>query len=348
MLRADEGEALALLARAPALHLATTGDDGRPIARTLNAAVLGGAAYFHGAPAGEKMEGLGRRAVATADEIVASVPSYFLDPERACPATTFYRSAHAAGRLETVEAPEERAAALEALMRKHQPEGGHVPVAHDHPLYRKALAGLLVVRLRFERVEGKFKLGQNRNARDRLRVVEGLWARGAPGDAEAVDAVLGASPDTPAPSFLRGPQGVSLRCALGEPELAPALGLLGGDAGDVGDGGAGGAAVAARGRAHLASSAWVGAFAGGALIGTARAVSDRAWAAWVDDVAVRDGWRGRGVGSALLRLLLGHPAVRGVRAVRSRAPAGAAFFARHGFRPEGGADGALALVRAGA
>ncbi len=328
-LRADDAEALALLARAPALHLSTVGDDGRPLARTMNAAVFDGAAYFHGAPAGEKMQGLGRPALVTAEEIVATVPSYFLDPARACPATTLYRSAHARGALERVDGAEEKARALAALLGKHQPEGGHVPLAHDHPLYRKALAGLLVMRVRFERVDGKFKLAQNRNATDRRKVIEGLWARGARGDAEAVDAVVQAGPPlSPPPPFLAAPAGFGLRCALGEAEIGPALALL---AGAYWTAGLGADELAA---AHRASDAWVGAFADGALVATARAVGDWTRAGWVDDVAVHPGARGRGVGSALMRLLLDHPALRRARAVRLNTRDAEAFYARLGFRAE--------------
>lgn len=341
-LRADDAEALDLLARAPALHLSTTGDDGHPIARTMNAAVFDGAAYFHGAPAGEKMQGLGRPAVVTADEIVASVPSYFFDAERACPATTLYRSAHARGALERVDDGEEKARALSALMQKQQPEGGYLPIEHDSPLYRKALAGLLVMRVRFESVDGKFKLAQNKNAETRRKLLEGLWGRGGRGDAEAVDAVLRAAPLAPLPPFLEAPEGVSLRCALGEPEIGPALSLLEGSYWTTGltrD------EIAAS---HRESDAWVGAFVGSELVGTARALSDWSRVAWVYDVVVRPNARGRGVGAALTRLLLDHPALRRVRKVRLNTREAEAFYERLGFRVEarlgGGGDAAYASM----
>ncbi|MEZ4308591.1 MAG: pyridoxamine 5'-phosphate oxidase family protein [Polyangiaceae bacterium] len=108
--------------------------------RTLNAVVDEGALCFHGAPVGEKMEALGRTAVVCAEEIVASIPSYFLDPERACPATTLYRSAQAHGILTEVTSPERKARVLAALMAKYQPEGKHVPITADHPSTRRPSA----------------------------------------------------------------------------------------------------------------------------------------------------------------------------------------------------------------
>src|SRR5437660_1948594 len=90
--RMDQAAARALLERAAVVRLATTAADGRPILRTVHGVLVDGAIAFHAAPVGEKMAGLGRPAVVAAEEVVAAIPSYFVDPERACPATTYYRS----------------------------------------------------------------------------------------------------------------------------------------------------------------------------------------------------------------------------------------------------------------
>src|SRR5262245_47264502 len=101
--RMDRAGALAVLARAPVVRLATTAADGRPLLRTVHGVVVDGAVAFHGAPAGEKMEGLRRATVLAAEEIIAQIPSYFVDPERACPATTYYLSVQVHGPLEAVD-----------------------------------------------------------------------------------------------------------------------------------------------------------------------------------------------------------------------------------------------------
>ena len=59
---------------------------------------------FHGSPRGEKNAWIGREAVVTAHEIVAEIPSYFVDPRRACPATTFYESAQLRGVVNRLDA----------------------------------------------------------------------------------------------------------------------------------------------------------------------------------------------------------------------------------------------------
>src|ERR1700753_1183540 len=101
--RMADAEARQLLADAAVVHLATTDAAGAPVLRTLHAVVLGDALYFHAAPVGEKAEVIGRAAVVAAEEVVATVPSYFSDPERACPATTLYRSVQAHGVVATVD-----------------------------------------------------------------------------------------------------------------------------------------------------------------------------------------------------------------------------------------------------
>jgi nitroimidazol reductase NimA-like FMN-containing flavoprotein (pyridoxamine 5'-phosphate oxidase superfamily) len=192
--RMDRARAIELLAGANIVHVASSTPDGEPVLRVVHAVIVDDWLLFHGAPAGEKMNVLGRRAVVSVEEVVASIPSYFVDPERACPATTFYRSVQVHGTIERIDDAHLKASMLAALMRKHQPEGGHVPIEAQHPLYRKAIEGVLVMGVRCDQIDGKAKLGQNRTPAEIVRIVELLWARGGAGDAQAVDLVLRANP----------------------------------------------------------------------------------------------------------------------------------------------------------
>src|SRR5687767_12838252 len=101
--RMGRDEAVALLRRAPVVRVASTLEDGTPVLRTVHGVVVDGAVCFHGSPAGEKAEVVGRPAVIAAEEVIAQIPSWFIDPERACPATTYYRSVQVHGVLEAVE-----------------------------------------------------------------------------------------------------------------------------------------------------------------------------------------------------------------------------------------------------
>ncbi|HEX9100734.1 MAG TPA: GNAT family N-acetyltransferase, partial [Polyangia bacterium] len=303
------GEALALLADAAVVHLATTTPDGAPVLRTLHPVVVDGDVCFHAAAVGEKAEALGRAVVLSAEEIVASIPSYFVDAERACPATTLYRSVQVHGTLEAVADGAHKARVLAALMAKYQPEAGHVPIDPAHArfgeLYEKQVAAILILRVRAAGVDGKAKLLQNRSPDERARVLEQLWARGADGDARAIELVRAANPDTPTPAFLRTTLPVTLHCALDARDAADAVALLSPEYWND-----------AHPKERIAgaiagSSVFVGARVDGKLVACARALSDGHKYAWVYDVVVAPEWRGCGLGEAVMRLCLDHPRVRG-------------------------------------
>lgn len=328
--RMESAAARALLARSRVVHLASTRSAGEPLLRTLHAVVCGDGLYFHGAPAGEKIEAIGRPAVVCAEEILAEIPSYFLDPERACPATTYYESVQVHGCIEEVDDGAEKAQALQALMLKYQPEGGHVPITADDPLYRKAVAGVLVLRLSLRQLDGKAKLGQNRSAADLRQVLQRLWQRGLPTDALAIDKVaarLHAAEGLDAlPDFLRGPCQTRLCCALGEDDADAAVALLRRAYWNTWP------SDAELRRAHLGSTAWVGARdAAGRLVATARALSDGGKFALIYDVQVADEFQRQGLGDAVLRLLLQHPRLRGSARIWLRTRDAMDFYRRYGF-----------------
>ncbi|MFT3772836.1 MAG: GNAT family N-acetyltransferase [Minicystis sp.] len=324
--RMPRAEAEALLARASVVRIATTDEGGAPVLRSVHPVVVRGGVAWHGAPAGEKMETVGRPAVVAAEEVVASVPSYFLDPERACPATTLYRSVEVHGTIERVDDPDHKAEVLQALMEKLQPEGGHVPIDARHPLYQKAVAGILVLRVGLERLDGKGKLAQNRTPAERVRLLEKLWERGLPGDPAAIELIRAANPDMPVPAFLAGPEGAVLACSLDSRDADTAAELLDGAYWNTG------MTRADIVRAHLGSTAWVGARdSSGRLVATARAISDQGKRAWIYDVMVAPAWRAKRLGEHVVRLLLGHPAVRRVRRVYLATRDAQSFYARLGF-----------------
>jgi nitroimidazol reductase NimA-like FMN-containing flavoprotein (pyridoxamine 5'-phosphate oxidase superfamily)/GNAT superfamily N-acetyltransferase len=324
-----EAQARRFLAEAEVLHLALTDPEGAPVLRTLNAAVTDEWLLFHGAPAGEKARCVGRPVVVQAEQIVASIPSYFSDPERACPATTFFRSVQVHGTLERITDPPTKAQALQRMMERYQPEGGHVPISFDTPMYQNAVRGVLVLGVRLVNVTGKAKLGQNKQPHEARQLMEKLWERGAPGDARAIALMFEHHPESARPERFRGPDGTWLWPILQPADAAAAVDLLEGQ-------------YWTRGvprevlvRAQLGASAWLGARdARGRLVATARANSDGARHAYVADVAVAPDYRGRGVGAALVRLLLDHPMVRGAGLVRLGTADAQQFYERFGFVSE--------------
>lgn len=322
----EEDEGRALLERAPVVHVATTDADGRPILRVVHAVVEGDLLAFHGAPAGEKMSGLGRRAVASAHETIAEIPSWFLDAERACPATTYYVSAQVDGVLEEVTDPTTKARILQKLMEKFQPEGGHVPIDPSNPqyasLYEKAVRGLLVAAVRMESLACKAKLGQNRKDEDRTRVIAQLWQRGTAADIAAVDFLVRRFPHLAPPAFRAAE--LSFFCALHDSEIDEVLDLLR-DVYWLAE-----IPEAKRRAAILGSSVVFARNADSSIVAFARAVSDGR-TAWIYDVIVRPSARGTGVGKRLFAFLLDHPAVRNARLVRLGTRDAMSFYRRFGF-----------------
>lgn len=299
--------------------------------RPVHPIVHDGAVWFHGAPKGEKADWVGERVTLAAHQVVCSVPSHWRHPERACPATTYYRSAQVEGILVAEQDLDRKAAVLQALMERYQPEGKHRPITADDPLYRAAVRGLAVVRVQGT-LRARAKLGQNLDEDAYHRVLRGLWVRGDAGDDAAIEALQNEATHRQAP-FLCGPHHTRLIARIPDARVPEAVALVR-DAywnepwsDEV-------IAGAMRGSAVL-----VGIERGGELLATARAVSDRSKMVYIGDVAVRSDWRGRGLGTALLRHLLDHPAARTRWASLHTRPDIAAFYAPLGFVPWPGAGG---------
>ena len=320
--------ARALLGRAPYFHVAGLDAEGRPLARPLHGAVVGDHLVFHGGARGEKLELVGQWVVATASEIVARIPSWFLDPARACPATTLYRSVEVSGVLAPLTDASERARALDAFTEALQPERGFQPIDLENPLYRGALDALFIAALPLAGLKSREKLGAERPAIWRSKVAAGLWQRGLPGDVAALEALRAAAPDTPLPPVFAGAPGFSLWGQAPDHLLPAATGLLVDQYWNVG------VSEATLATAHQRATAWVAATDGdGALAATARAITDGSKVAWLFDVAVRADLRGRGLGQALMALLLDHPAIRGCRRVLLGTRDAHTFYAKLGFAP---------------
>lgn len=340
-------EARSLLAELPVVHLASTLPDGSPVLRTVNSVVIDDWVAFHAAPKGEKTGFLGRQAVLQAEEDLGMVPSTFFDPEKACPATTYYRSVQVHGTVEEITDPPQKARVLQALMEKLQPEGGHIPITADHPHYRGPVNGLLVAGVRLERITGKAKLAQNRKPPEVSSLLASLWRRGLPGDTRTLELIRAANPGTPVPAFLTAPAGTTLHAWLAPGAAHEVATLLADEYWNKGA-----FSFEEIRRAHASGNPWVGARdADGRLVASARAIGDGSKLAWIYDVIVAPAWRGRGLGQAVTRLLLDHPQVRGTRRVLLGTRDAQALYARFGFvdrdrlPPRGFATTDMVLIR---
>lgn len=95
-------------------------------------------------------------------------PRWYADPE--APPTWNYAVVHAWGRPVPIEDPARRAALLDELAARH--ETG--PLALAGPARRSLERAILAFELEIERVDAKFKLGQNRSPADRAGMLEAL------------------------------------------------------------------------------------------------------------------------------------------------------------------------------
>ncbi|AIQ49144.1 flavin-nucleotide-binding protein [Paenibacillus sp. FSL R7-0273] len=169
--------------------LGTVDEQGHPRVTPLNFVYSDGSFYFHGSHAGGKMDSIRRHkqvCFTVADEF-ALIPSYFSDPELACPATAYFKSVTAYGQAELVEDLTEKAAVMSLFMQKLQPEGGYIPITADDPKYRPGLRAVAVVRITPGELTAKFKFGQNLKEDKRNGVISGLTERGGVRDAETLE-----------------------------------------------------------------------------------------------------------------------------------------------------------------
>ena len=169
--------------------LGTHGDDGYPHMTPLNFVYHEGAFYMHGSRAGQKMKNLrqNERVTFAVAKEYSLIPSYWLDPVLACPATAFFKSVFVRGEAVVVEDLAEKAAAFGAFMRKLQPEGGYEPFDPEHPQYAKELKAVAMIKIVVEDMTAKFKFGQNWPEERTAHVAEELRERGRPLDAETAE-----------------------------------------------------------------------------------------------------------------------------------------------------------------
>jgi uncharacterized protein len=123
------------------------------------------------------------------DEVLGTVPSYWIHPEDAVKATAYHRTVVFECEAVLSQDPAELAAQQTRLLARYQPEGGFSPVMPEDDLYRMALQHIVAVRLKIKARHVKFKLAQNRPLDVRRKIASALRERGRHMDDRAADAV---------------------------------------------------------------------------------------------------------------------------------------------------------------
>jgi uncharacterized protein len=172
-------------------RLITVGDDALPHVGLYPFVYDGKTLDLHLVRSDEQIKDLKARSrcVLELDEVLAVIPSYWVHPAYAGAATAYHRTVIFECDARIAEEPLAVAAQQRRLLARYQPEGGFRALDPADPLYRGAMAQLAAVRLEIIGWRAKFKLGQNRPAEARRRVIAELRKRGRPGDGRAAEAL---------------------------------------------------------------------------------------------------------------------------------------------------------------
>jgi transcriptional regulator len=104
-------------------------------------------------------------------------------------ATAYHRTVIFECTASISEDAEVLAAQQRRLMAHYQPDGGHIPVTTEHAMYRGPFNELAALTLAVRARKVKWKLAQNRDRKNREKLIAELRKRGRPTDAGAADAL---------------------------------------------------------------------------------------------------------------------------------------------------------------
>jgi uncharacterized protein len=149
------------------------------------------AVYMHSYPLGEKLDNVKRNPKVgfEVDQHICFLPSYYFHPTDASQADTLYISVVIKGTAFIVEDNEEKAKALNGLMKKYQKEGKYgildsfMPSVHE----------VAVIKIVPKEMRGKYKIGQHWAPTYRLKIAKHITEREGKQYAETILNTMGIS-----------------------------------------------------------------------------------------------------------------------------------------------------------
>ncbi len=156
-------------------RIASIDENGYPQIIPMNFVFLGDAIYMHSHTRGEKLENVTRNEKVgfEVDRELEFLPSYFEDPKDASLADTLYISVVIKGKGEIVKDKREKTNALNALIKKYQPEGKYEPISPE----MEVLDEVAVIKIIPESMRGKYKIGQNVRPEARMELAKKILER---------------------------------------------------------------------------------------------------------------------------------------------------------------------------
>jgi uncharacterized protein len=148
-----------------------------------------GAIYMHSHPVGEKLENIKRNSKVgfEVDSYVCFLPSYYFHPTDASQADTLYISVVIKGNASNVQDIDEKARALNALMKKYQKEGGYESLSSN----MRSVREVTVLKVVPDQIRGKYKIGQHWIPRYRLKMARNIIKRETQDDARRILRIMG-------------------------------------------------------------------------------------------------------------------------------------------------------------
>ena len=156
-------------------RIASMDADGFPQIIPMNFVFINDVIYMHSHIRGEKLENIKRndKVGFEVDRNLEFLPSYFFDPTDASLADTLYISVVMKGICQIIEDNEEKTLALNALMKKYQPEGGYEPMNPE----MEVLNEVAVIKVTPQTMRGKYKIGQNLKDSEKRQLAENIFKR---------------------------------------------------------------------------------------------------------------------------------------------------------------------------
>ena len=159
----------------PTGRIASIDKNGYPQVIPMNFVYYNEMVYMHSQPVGEKLANIraNSRVGFEVDQHICFLPSYYFHPRDASQADTLYVSVVVKGRAGIVLDNEEKADALNALMRKYQEEGRYEVLKSSMPSVHE----VAVIKVIPEDMRGKYKVGQHWARPFRIKVAKNILDR---------------------------------------------------------------------------------------------------------------------------------------------------------------------------
>ena len=152
--------------------------NGYPQIIPMNFVFVNDAIYMHSHTKGEKLENIKKNGKVgfEVDKSLEFLPSYFTDPSDASQADTLYISVVIKGEAIIVTDRNEKTLALNALMKKYQPEGGYEPIKSE----MEVVDEVAIIKVVPISIRGKYKIGQHLDKKSRLDLARKILERNSP------------------------------------------------------------------------------------------------------------------------------------------------------------------------